>query len=114
MKVKIHISADGSARAIYNKALAAYAERLGYTKSRVSHVEPANFCLRWCFHRLRRCFGDDGRIAGWTRNWRCRWRVNVGLLGGTIYLSNVFGAPFVSRQEAIDFEIVILESLIRR
>lgn len=112
--VKIHISADGSARAIYNEALAAYVKKLGYTKSRVSHVEPANPCLRWCFHRLRIRFGDDGRIARWTRSWRCRWRVNMGLLRGTIYLGNAFGAPFASRQEAIDFEVAILENLIRR
>lgn len=111
--VKIHISADGSARAIYNEALAAYAKKLGYTKSRASYVEPVNSCLRWCFHRLRKRFGDDGRVARWTRGWSCCWRVNMEILGGTIYLGNDFGVPFVSRQEAIDFEVVILEGLIR-
>lgn len=112
--VKIHISADGSARAIYNEALAAYAKRLGYTKSRASYVEPTNPCLRWCFHRLRKCFSDNGRIAEWTRGWKCRWRVNMEILGGVIYLRNSFELPFASRQEAIDFEVAILENLIRR
>ncbi len=40
---------------------------------RVSRVVPENFLLRCIFYLLRWLFSDDGKVAGWTRNWKCNW-----------------------------------------
>lgn len=89
---------------------------------RASHVEPDNFLLRRLFHTLR-LFGDKNRIADWTRNWNCLWRVNTSPVGGPILLwRHVWGsedwmkglsgynyvALWRNRQSAIDAEIKFL------
>lgn len=87
---------------------------------RASHVEPNNFWLRRLFHALRLA-GDKNRIADWTRNWNCLWRVNTAPVGGPIlrwkdtqnwrnvvFPNNV--ALWHNRQEAIDAEILFLNN----
>lgn len=84
---------------------------------RASHVEPVSVPLRLLFYILR-WFGDKNRIADWTRNWRCGWRVNTAPVGGPILrwshirpdaewgLGDVY--VWYNRQEAIDAEIKFL------
>lgn len=64
-------------------------------RRRVSHVVPSHPVLRACFQILRAIVPERGRIAEWTRSWRCDWRVLIG--------RESFG-PFVDRAEAIRFE----------
>lgn len=58
-------------------AEAALFDRLGaiIQERRGGHVYPARRAPRLAFRALRRLFGGRGRIADWTRSWRCRWIV---------------------------------------
>lgn len=73
--------------------------------ARVSHVEPVLLYQRVLFHLLRSVFGEDGRIGCWLRTWKCRWRVNFGVIGGGVFDRDDEGKLFADRQAAIDFEI---------
>ncbi len=42
---------------------------------RASNIFPQKPMLRAAFRILRAVFGDDGRVAAWTRGWRCVWEV---------------------------------------
>lgn len=42
-------------------------------RSRFSEIIPVNPWLRRMFRVLRFVFGEEGRIASWTRRWRCGW-----------------------------------------
>ncbi len=66
---------------------------------RASHVEPLNWLLRIFFHFLRGNFGEEGKVASWTRNWNCVWRVNMIPSNGPI-----FGA-FDNRDDALEAEV---------
>lgn len=46
-------------------------------KWRVSCIVPVNLWKRACFRLLRLCFGDDGRVAKFTRGWRGPWLVRI-------------------------------------
>ena len=72
---------------------------------RASHVEPYSFLPRLFFHGLRIVFGENGRIGDWTRNWSCRWRINLSPVGGPI-----IDIPFKYRLFAISCEIDWLEA----
>ena len=74
------------------------------SKQRLSHIEPTNAVKRWAFHRLRRLFGDEGRVSDWTRRWRCQWRVNFAPTNGDIYDRDDQGRPFLDRSSAVAFE----------
>lgn len=65
------------------------------TEIRVSRILPKNIFLRFTFILLRKLFGDDGKIANWTRNWRCTWIV---IIDGKII------GEFQNRKDAILFE----------
>lgn len=66
---------------------------------RASHVEPVRYPARWMFRLLRAVFGEDGRVAEWTRHWTCQWRVDLSPSGGPEL------GPFVSRPAAIAAEL---------
>ena len=68
-------------------------------KTRASHVEPLGPVRRLAFRALRRIFGGEGRVAEWTRRWRCRWCVDLAPSGGPVL------TPFDSRDAAIAAEI---------
>lgn len=83
---------------------------------RASHVEPVQRFARILFYILR-WFGDKGRIADWTRNWRVTWRVNTKPVGGPILTWGHVGWSIIDyttvamwrhRQAAIDAEIKFL------
>jgi hypothetical protein len=75
-------------------------KELGTARTRrASFVEPYRLGYRTMFHLLR-LFGDNGRIAQWTREWSIVWRVNMGPIGGPILLES-----FNNRQQAIAAEI---------
>lgn len=47
-------------------------------KHRLSHITPAFHPIKTpLFKLLRRLFGDEGRVAAWTRRWRCLWFVKM-------------------------------------
>ena len=69
---------------------------------RASHVEPETLWLRVAF-RFLRMFGDQTRVAEWTRGWQCVWLVDTRPVGGP-----VLEGRWTNRQEAIDAEIVFL------
>ena len=54
------------------------ADDLGESRTaRASHVLPYFLPLRWVFHVLRWAFGEAGRVAAWTRTWKCLWFVDA-------------------------------------
>jgi len=75
----------------------------GVRSRRASHVEPVSPVLRAAFRLIRRSVADTSPLAGWTRRWPCRWRVDLTLSGGP-----VFGA-FSDRQAAIAAEVDWIE-----
>lgn len=71
-------------------------------KRRVSRIVPVNLWKRVCFRLLRLCFGDEGRVAKWTRTWSGPWRGRILATGETFEDGN--------RLCVIAWEIVTLES----
>lgn len=71
--------------------------------ARASHVEPDSWLFRFLFHRLRRVFGDKGRMSEFTRHWPCLWRVNTQPVGGPI-----LPGRWRNRKDAIDAEVAFL------
>jgi len=70
------------------------------TIRRASHVEPCNPALRFAFHLLRSLFGEHSKVADFTRQWPCLWRINMAPTGGPI-LPDVYR----ERAQAIAAEI---------
>lgn len=93
--VYIIINTDGSYRAIshFREDLVSFGEA-----RRASHIWPENIFLRVAFILVRAIFGE-GRIADWTRGWRCSWIVDLRRSKGGIL------GPFSSRGEAIAAEV---------
>jgi hypothetical protein len=54
------------------------------SQRRASHVEPNNIVLRKIFHMIRARFGEKGKMANFTRQWPCLWRVNMTPSGGPV------------------------------
>lgn len=78
MTHRVIIDANGFVRCIYNPDVPLH--ELGHvTLRRLSHIRPAHThrTKRWAFRVLRSLFGDRGRVAQWTRRWRCLWTVEV-------------------------------------
>ena len=71
---------------------------------RASHVEPVNLFIRIVFYTIRFLFGEHGRAGDFTRQWPCRWRVNLSPVGGPL-----IPVEWASRQSAINFEVRWLE-----
>ena len=67
---------------------------------RASHVEPLKLWQAYAFRLLRKVFGDEGRVANWTRDWKCMWIVDCRPTGGPLH-----PLIFVNRARAIEFEI---------
>jgi hypothetical protein len=85
---------------------------------RASHVEPANWALRFIFSLLRTLSADTSIVAAWTRTWRCLWRINTSPVGGPIltwadvdqYSRDARIATWHYRPNAIDAEIMFLNN----
>lgn len=100
-KVTIIIGADGNVFCIDSEAGRVIMESLGVTVTqRASHVRPYFWPLRWLFCVLRWAFGDEGRIAAWTRTWNCLWYVDASPVG----LGRLDGV-WRNRSDAIDAEV---------
>ena len=70
-------------------------EEVKSTKRRVSHILPKNPLKRIFFKVLRKLFGEEGKVADWTRKWKGKWIV---IIDGEVK------GEFESREEAIEFE----------
>jgi len=70
---------------------------------RASHVYPCNVWLRIAFVILRTMFGDNGAIAEYTRNWNCKWFIDLSPVNGPKLTGN-----WTNRQDALDAEILWL------
>lgn len=67
------------------------------SRKRASWIEPVNPLLRIAFKALR--FAPDAsKLAGWTRTWPCRWRVNMRPSNGP-----TFGS-YLNRADALEAE----------
>jgi carbon storage regulator len=101
--MKHHIVIEkGKLRSIYNRELEAYYARLNPQRNRASWVEPQNLVLRCLFHVVRWCVSDNSRMAQWTRDWSCQWRINLARSSGPVL------GPYTSRLEAISAEVAWL------
>lgn len=107
MKQNLQITVDDEGRLLFiQDSRLDFLSDLGSVQTaRASHVEPDAVVLRTLFHFLRRYAGEEGKLAEWTRNWKCIWRVNMGPSGGPI-----LGARYVERSIALDAEVAWLES----
>lgn len=96
---------------IYNKKtneIASFAGDFSFIqgpKKRVSHIWPQNKFKRIFFRLLRFLFGEDSRIADWTRNWKGPWIVKI------IATGEILG-PFSTRRMAIDKEREVVVKMI--
>jgi len=100
--MKIVIDQQGNVRMVVSKLVD---ESLFTTaeKRRASHVLPWNPWLRALFVRLRRWFGETGRIAELTRRFPGAWLVDLSPSNGPTF------GPFHRREWAIRFEVAWLE-----
>lgn len=107
MKIDLYFDRDGHVECIYDEKYAPLVFELfpGAIVARISHIEPCQFALRAVFHLLRWVFGDEGRVAQWTRTWRCLWRVNFRPIRGPIHSCNGDGDRFLSHTKAVEFEL---------
>ena len=71
-------------------------------RRRVSNILPINYWKRMAFLLLRTVFGEQGRVAAYTRRWSGPWRVTMLATGQT--------EVFQHRAEAISWELQILET----
>jgi len=71
-------------------------------RTRLSHIRPEKFWKKAAFILLRKVFGDRGRIAEWSRTWRCEWRCTIITTGDS--------AVFENRQAAVDWEYETITS----
>lgn len=94
----INFTEDGSMEFVSNPQLQPLTELGTPQKTRVSHVEPANIFLRWCFHAIRSRVADTSCIAQFTRLWPCLWQAR--LLVAPIVLG-----PYRHRYKAIEAEL---------
>ncbi len=69
-------------------------------RRRVSTIRPAHNGKRMVFQILRTVFGEQGRVAAFTRRWNGPWIATILSTGET--------AVFENRQAAIDWELEIL------
>ncbi len=100
--VVIHITPEGNIRFLQSEDAPVSLIGQGVTR-RASNVEPVSNTLRYVFYGLRFLFGEKGRMAQFTRQWRCDWRVNLAPIGGS-----VLAGSYRNRAEAIDAEIAYL------
>ncbi len=83
MQTHVHITPEGVSNAIYNDNLAKYILHLeGATVQRVSYVEPDN-----------------------THKYGGNWYVDMSPIGGIIHHLDEDGEPFITRDEALAFEL---------
>jgi hypothetical protein len=68
---------------------------------RVSYIRPQNIFLRIIFIFIRWIVNDNSKIANWTRQWKCKWVVQLKT-DRKIYKN------FINRDDAILFERKII------
>jgi hypothetical protein len=61
------------------------------TRQRFSEILPTDPTLRILFRCLRKLFGEEGKVAAWTRRWLCIWTGRI-LLGS--HRGEEFTSPF--------------------
>lgn len=66
-------------------------------RRRVSTIQPVNRLKRFAFLLARRCFGEQGRVAAFTRRWSGPWRCVILATGQT--------ETFQHRADAIRWEL---------
>lgn len=100
------IFTDDDTRALNEPGSRPLLLRLGKSAMlRISHVEPVSPSRRRWFRLLRRLFGDEGRVAAWTRRWRGPWRVDFSPSGGGVHEVDQDGRPFATHADAVEFEL---------
>ena len=70
-------------------------------RRRVSTICPVRVDKRLAFRALRTVFGDEGRVAAFTRKWKGTWRATILATGQT--------QTFNTRARAVAWEIGVLE-----
>lgn len=107
----IIIGDDGNVFCIDSAASRVIMESLGVTQTqRASHVEPDNRLLRFFFHLVRERVADSSRLAQWTRQWPCVWRVKLAdEFGG-----HILRRRFDDRLAAIDYEVEVVNEYLTR
>jgi hypothetical protein len=101
--VAVTMNEDGNLTFLNTDSADTFLECGSVVTRRASHVEPADLPRRLAFKILRSLTSDKSRIAAWTRNWNCLWRVNTSPVGGPI-----LEGRWRDRQAAIDAEVEFL------
>jgi hypothetical protein len=95
MLLPIVVNEDGSIEQIVTDDMVAFEGEA--TTTRASNVVPEPLFKQLVFIKLREWFGDQGRVADWTRRWKgphIACMVDGPVLG-----------PYPSRQAALDAEM---------
>jgi len=99
----ISVDPMGTMTFLNDPAFASLVSKGKATITRASHVEPLPRGRRKLFQALRWLFGETGKVAQWTREWRGPWQVDLAPSRGPIL------GPFADRQKAIEAEITWLQ-----
>lgn len=97
--MQITFKTDGTAQHVGESSLLA-GSVARVTKSRASHILPANQILRWAFQAIRSIAADDSLLAGWTRRWPCLWQVSI--VDGPV-LPKLYSDRFEAIQDEIEW-----------
>lgn len=97
--ITVTVGTDGTARFLVSETTKGFLDERAII-SRASYVEPRHRGLRFLFHLIRRVFGDEGRMAAWTRQWAATWRVNFAPINGPI-----LDQAWEDRGAALDAEV---------
>lgn len=77
------------------------------TKRRISHILPRHPLKRAAFILLRRLFGEDGKVSGWTRSWSGPWTATM-LIGNGEHFTHA------SRAECVRWEIEVANRILHK
>jgi hypothetical protein len=101
--VIVTIDENGDARYLVSDISKGFVDS-GTIIQRASNIEPSSWGLRFLFHAIRHLFGDEGRLADWTRQWKTCWRINLTPVGGPVW-----DGSWEDRSTAIKNEVEWLE-----
>jgi hypothetical protein len=71
-------------------------------RARGGYVYPQRKALRVAFKVLRRVFGSSGRVANFTRGWRCTWYVEDARTGKAL------DGTYTTHAQAVEAEIAYI------
>ena len=80
----INVGSDGNLEFLMEPEAGDLLQQGMVVTRRASHILPKGKILRIAFKAIRGIFGETGKVSEWTRQWQCRWIVDLGPSGGPV------------------------------